>query len=435
MDDPRAVLAREPMHWRQLMAVGLATALNALDGFDVLSISFASPGIAKDWGIDRAALGVVLSMELIGMGVGAFLLGTLADRIGRRPTILSCLLVMAVGMFLASTAATVPALSAFRLLTGLGIGGMLAATTAVTVEVSNARRRNLAVAVMSAGYPLGAVVGGSIATSLLASTGSWRSVFEFGAIATLCFVPLVLLALPETVAYLAHKRPAGALDKINRILKRLGHAQVDELPPPEPAAPRPGLAEVTAPALLNTTVLLIVATFAHMMTFYFFIKWIPKVVVDMGFPPAEAGGVLVWANVGGAIGSLVISLLTTRVGVRTLTMGAMVCGAAAIAAFGQNITDLNTLSLVAAIASFFTNGAIAGLYAVIAQSYPARLRAGATGLVIGVGRAGAATGPVAAGLLFAAGWGLSPVAVTLAGGTLLAAVALAFVRYRENSLA
>ena len=98
MEDPRAIIAREPMHYRQVLTVATATALNALDGFDVLSISFASPGIAHDWGITRAALGVVLSMELIGMGIGAFLLGNLADRIGRRPTILTCLVIMGIGM-------------------------------------------------------------------------------------------------------------------------------------------------------------------------------------------------------------------------------------------------------------------------------------------------------------------------------------------------
>jgi len=149
MEDPRAIIAREPMHYRQVLTVATATALNALDGFDVLSISFASPGIAHDWGITRAALGVVLSMELIGMGIGAFLLGNLADRIGRRPTILTCLVIMGSGMGLASIAGNVMMLSLFRLFTGLGIGGMLAATGAIVAECSNARRRNLAVAIMA----------------------------------------------------------------------------------------------------------------------------------------------------------------------------------------------------------------------------------------------------------------------------------------------
>lgn len=194
------------MHSRQILAVALAAALNALDGFDVLSISFAAPGIAREWGIDRAALGAVLSMELIGMGVGAFVLGAMADRIGRRPTILNCLVIMAFGMFAASMAPNVTTLSIFRLFTGLGIGGMLAATNAIVAECSNARRRNLSVAVMAGGYPVGAIVGGLIASELLELTERWESVFEFGAVATACFIPLVLWLVPETIAFLLHKR-------------------------------------------------------------------------------------------------------------------------------------------------------------------------------------------------------------------------------------
>lgn len=46
------------MTMQQVVAIGLCVLLNALDGFDVLAISFASPGIAGEWGIDRAALGI-----------------------------------------------------------------------------------------------------------------------------------------------------------------------------------------------------------------------------------------------------------------------------------------------------------------------------------------------------------------------------------------
>ncbi|MEP6548970.1 MAG: MFS transporter, partial [Gammaproteobacteria bacterium] len=98
----------------QIVAVAVTIGLNALDGFDVLAISFASPGIAREWGIDRAALGFVLSMELIGMGVGSIALGGLADRIGRRRTLLGCLVVMAAGMLMATQAKNVYALSVWR---------------------------------------------------------------------------------------------------------------------------------------------------------------------------------------------------------------------------------------------------------------------------------------------------------------------------------
>lgn len=435
MEDPRAIIAREPMHYRQIIAIGIATALNALDGFDVLSISFAAPGIAKDWGIDRAALGLVLSMELFGMGIGAFILGSMADKVGRRPTLLACLVIMGSGMFLASTATSVPVLSAYRLFTGLGIGGMLAATNAVVAECSNARRRNLTVAIMAGGYPMGAIVGGSIASWLLGVTGQWQSVFEFGAVITLCFIPLVLWLVPETMAFLLMKRPAGALEKINRTMVKQGRQPLSAMPPAEPAKERTSVAALFAPGLASVTTMLTAVCFFHMMTFYFLVKWIPKIVVDLGFAPASAGGVLVWANVGGALGSIVVSLLSQKVGIRPLVVASMVLGAGAVMLFGQGFTTLSGLSLIACVACFFLNAAIAGFYAVIAQSYPAALRGGGTGLVIGVGRAGAALGPIVAGLLFSSGWALGPVAMTLACGTLIAAVVLSQVRYRENVIA
>ncbi len=433
--DPRARIANEPMHIRQVIAIAVATALTALDGFDVLSISFASPGIAAQWGIDRAALGLVLSIELIGMGFGAFVLGAVADRIGRRPTILCCLIVMAAGMFLASTAQNVTILSVYRLFTGLGIGGMLAATNAIVAECANSRRRNLSVSIMAGGYPMGAILGGLVAGKLLASTGRWQSVFEFGAIMTALFVPIVLWLVPETIAFLLHKRPAGALQKINRTMMRQGREPLDALPPRAEEPRRFSFAQFFGPQVASVTILLTLAYFGHMMTFYFLVKWIPKIVVDMGFPAASAGGVLVWANVGGAAGAVALSLLTQKFGVRSLVIASMLCGAVAVGLFGQGFKTLASLSAIACIGGFFTNGATAGLYAVIAQSFPASLRAGGTGLVIGIGRAGAALGPILAGVLFAGGTSLSVVALLMACGTALGGIALGFVRYREHAVA
>jgi benzoate transport len=434
VEDPRAIIAREPMGRAQLIAIAICIALTALDGFDVLSISFASPGIAAEWHIDRAMLGIVLSMELIGMCAGSVFVGGLADRIGRRPVTLLCLLVMATGMALATTAHDVTTLSAFRLFTGIGIGGMLAAGNAMAAEFANGRRRNLAVALMACGYPLGAIVGGSIASRLLV-TYSWHSVFAVGAIASAMFIPVVWFLMPETIAYLAHRRPANALERINAVLRRLGHATVRALPAPSADEPRARLTELFTPALARTTVLLTLAYFAHLMTFYFILKWIPKIVVDMGFAPSTAGGVLVWANVGGLIGALALSGLTQRVGVRPLVIVAMLLAAVMVTVFGQGQADLAHLSLVAGIAGMCTNAAIVGLYAIVAQSYPTAVRAGGTGFIIGVGRGGAALGPIIAGFLFARGSGLPTVATVMALGSLLAAGAIVALRYREQHTA
>ena len=425
--DPTKLLDEEPMGRLQIAAVALCISLFALDGFDVLSISFAAPGIAAEWAIDRAALGIVMSMELIGMIAGSLLLGDIADRIGRRPLILLCLFLMTIGMALAATAESIATLSSYRFVTGLGIGGMLATTNAMVAEYANKKHRSLAVTLMAAGYPLGAIVGGSIVSVLLASF-DWRSVFVFGALVTAAFIPLVWFLLPESVAFLCQKRPAGALQRINKTLQRMGHATVASLPVAEVRADQSGVRELFRPGMLKITILLTAAYFAHIATFYFIIKWVPKLVVDMGYDAPSAGSVLVWFNIGGMTGSLLFGFLTHWLDLRRLVIAVLLIGSAAVIAFGQGQSSLVQLSLAAAVGGFFTNAGVVGLYALLAQSYPTSVRAGGTGFSIGIGRGGAALGTILAGFLFVAGASLATVAAVMAMGSVVAAIALTLLR-------
>jgi benzoate transport len=416
----------------QVAAVTMCILLTALDGFDVLAISFAAPGISAEWGIDRAALGIVLSMELIGMAIGSILIGGFADRFGRRPAIFGCLGLMTVGMYLASTASGITSLSIYLLGTGLGIGGMLASTNAMAAEFSNLKRRNLSVILMAAGYPVGAIVGGTIASLLLVSF-DWRAVFLFGAVATLAFIPLTWLLLPESLEYLLLHRPKGALERINKTLRRMSHNVIETLPEVRVEPRASNLMSLFSPALARTTLLLTVAYFTHIVTFYFTLKWIPKIVVDMGFSPSLAGGVLVWANVGGLTGSVLLGLLSLRYNVKPMVIGALIFAFATVTWFGQGQADLVQLSAVAAAAGFFTNSAVVGLYALFAQSFPTEVRAGGTGYVIGVGRGGSVAGPIVAGFLFAAGAGLPIVALLRGLGSIIAAFMLIFLRPAARS--
>ncbi|MGH6616117.1 MFS transporter [Sphingomonas sp.] len=416
------------MRLAQIAVVAVCISLNALDGFDVLAISFAAPGIAKEWGVDKAMLGIVLSMELIGMAAGSVLLGNLADRIGRRPTILACLCVMAVGMFAASHATGVGMLSAIRLFTGLGIGGMLSATSAMVAEFSNSRRRGLNTVLNIAGYSTGAILGGLVASSLLAGSGDWRTVFLFGGIMTLIALPLAFFLLPESIESLLARRPENALAAINRTLTRLRSAPIEALPPIEVELTRPSILALFLPCYRATTILLTTAYFAQITFFYYIQKWVPKIVVDMGFDAAQAGRVLVAANVGNLLGALAIGLATQRLPLRSLICGAMLAGVVAIGVFGLGFRDLALLSLSVAVAAFFINAGVVGIYPLLARVYPAELRASGTGFVIGVGRGGSALGPLLAGTLFASGYGLLTVSLVMGLGGIIAAAAIYLLR-------
>ena len=452
MTDPRDIIAKSPMSTMQVLVVGITIALNALDGFDVLSISFASPGIAAEWKIDRAALGFVLSMELIGMALGSIFLGSLADRIGRRPTVLGCLVVMATGMFMVTTSTGVLGglvtplfaalgynvdvrladLSVWRIVTGLGIGGMLAAINAVVAEFSNTRRRDLNVAIMSIGYPVGAALGGFI-TSTGLELAAWRSVFYFGATVTIVMIPLVFFLMPESVHWLARKQPPRALERINRTLARFGHATVAELPAVSADMRKRSTGDMFRPGLLAVTVLTTMAYFFHITTFYYIVKWVPTIVVGMGFAPSSAGYVLSWLNVGGATGGTIFGLLSQRFSLRALTITVMLLSTVAVTVFGRSPADLLRLTLICMVAGFCTNASITGMYAIFAKAFPTHVRASGTGFAVGVGRGGSVLAPIIAGFLFNAGYELPTVSLLMSLGSIVAAGLVFMLPIEERS--
>ncbi|MFO1265527.1 MAG: MFS transporter [Rubrivivax sp.] len=415
----------------QLFVVVLTVGLNALDGFDVMSISFAGPGIANEWHITRTALGIVLSMELIGMGLGSIFLGGVADRYGRRPTILGCVMFMTLGMYMASTVSSVGALCFWRVVTGVGIGGLLAAINATVAEFANARRQAFCVSIMAIGYPMGAVLGGLVVKELL-KAHDWRSIFQLGAVMTGVFIPLVLFLLPESVHWLARKQPAGALERINGTLRRMGHATVEALPQIAAEVRKRSQADLFSPTLIRATIIITAAYMFHMLPFYFMLKWVPKIVVDLGFAQSAAAGVLVWANVGGALGGLALGVLTLRYAVKPLTIVVFVLTTVMVTIFGRTPPDLDSLALICACAGFCINAAIVGMYAIFAQAFPTHVRASGTGFAIGCARGASAAAPIIAGFLFDLGYGRPTVATLMSLGAIVSALVLLALRLRPE---
>jgi MFS transporter, AAHS family, 4-hydroxybenzoate transporter len=298
--DLAAALDARPIGALQWRVLALCTLVILLDGFDVQAIAFTAPAIARDWRLAPGSLGPVFAAGLVGMAAGALAIGPLGDRYGRRAALLGS--VLAFGVFTLATAFArgVPELIALRVLTGLGLGGALPNATALMTEYAPARRRALAIAVIFLGIPLGGMLGGVVANALVPRWG-WPAVFILGGAAPLVLLPVLALALPESVRFLllAPERWRAA----GRALAALGlpgtPAQYAPRDLPAPGAPVRRLFEGgrTADTLKVWGVF-----FFNLMAVYFLISWIPTLLVEAGHGLRRATQTSVLLNLGGAVG-------------------------------------------------------------------------------------------------------------------------------------
>ena len=424
--DLKQRLDNDPMGRFQCLAIGICIVLNMIDGFDVLVMAFTASSVSAEWALNGAQVGLLLSAGLFGMAAGSLFIAPWADRFGRVPLILFCLLLSGVGMLLSSLSQTPLQLALLRGLTGLGIGGILASSNVIASEFANKRWRGLAVSLQSTGYALGATLGGLLSVWLLTHFG-WRSVFIFGGAVTLAVIPLVLLFLPESLDFLITRRPVNALARINRLAARLGQPALGELPliPSTPNAGKGRLAQLLAPESRRTTLLIWLLFFLVMFGFYFVMSWTPKLLVAAGLSAQQgiSGGVLL--SVGGIFGAALIGALASRWRLTRVLALFMLISAVLLVLFVGSASSVSMALGLGLLIGLFVNGCVAGLYALSPIVYDASVRTTGVGWGIGIGRMGAILSPTVAGVLLDGGWqplhlyGVFAIVFVLAAGCLL----------------
>ncbi len=375
--------------------------MNALDGMDVLVISYAAPLLAEEWAIAPAALGVVFSAGLVGMTTGAMFIAPYADTIGRRNMILLSIVLTGGGVLSTSLADSLGVLMTLRFISGLGIGAMLASVATMAAEYAPDRRRNLILGSVLAGYPIGATLFGLVAADVIPSHG-WRAIFVTAGTATLITFPIVWTLLPESLTFLIRKRPGDALAKANRILERMGHVTLEALPEATAAVETRSVASLFRAGLSRSTILLWSAFFMNFAALYFLTSWIPKLATSAGLALELAIYAGATFNFGAVFGIATSGVISQYLGLKRTIAMFLVLTAVVMALFGL-ATGSSFILVLFGLIGFFIQGGFVGLYAIAARLYPTEIRTTGVGWAIGAGRTGAIVGPLLGGLLVAAG--------------------------------
>lgn len=380
---------------RPLLVTGLCLAANIFDGYDVIVYGSAVPALLDHpaWHLTPQQAGAIGSLTLLGMFAGAIASGALTDRFGRRATYIGCLAWFSIAMLLVAVAPTPETLGLFRFLAGLGFGGVGPTSIALVIEHAPPHRRSFYNAIMLCGFPAGGVLAALLAIAVLPD-GGFRILFALGGLPLITLVPLALKLLPESPAF---RRRTG---------------------PRTPVTWRGRAAVAVA--------LLALANFCGLLIAFALNTWLPQLMRQAGYELAPALVFLLLLNAGAVVGGLAGARIADRAGGRRVTTIAFLAAAATIGVLAVPLPSV-ALQLMVFVAGAATIGAQMVLFGYTATHFAPAGRATALGVATGVGRLGAAAGPLLVGYLIAAHAGLAWnfglfAVVALAGAVLSVAV-------------
>lgn len=434
--DVRAHINGRKMSAYQWLLLFLCFLIVTTDGMDVAIMGFLAPAITKEWGISKAAFGLVMSAAPVGLAIGALMIGPLSDRYGRKR-----LLMVAVGCFglfsiLAAQATGVVSLSVLRFLTGLGLGAAMPNTTTLLSEFVPEKSRSTLLAIMFTGFNLGSALVGFGAAAILPDYG-WRAVLIASGVIPLVCLPFYMLLVPESVRFLvANKYPDA---RVAATLKRVCSTHVaagTRFTISEQRIGDKGKARtLLSPAFRGTTLSLWATYFMGLLVIYLLSGWLPTLIRDAGLPIERAANITAMFQLGGTVGALVVGWLMDRVTPNKVIASTYIAGAAFILLLASSSVQASLFSVYVLLAGFCMSGAQTGLNAFAPQCYPTVVRATGVSWMQGIGRFGSIFGSFAGGMLLSLGWSFGAVIAILAVPATVAALAIMSTRFATRSAA
>lgn len=415
----------------QYATVFICLLMNMLDGMDVMVISYTAPAIVKAWSITPEALGIVFSAGLLGMTIGAMFLAPRADIIGRKRMILLSAVLMGLSIFSTAFVQSIEQLMVIRLISGIGIGAMLASTATLTAEYTPNKTKDFWVSFVISGYPIGAVLSGLVAAKVIPQLG-WQTMFQLAGFATTIAVPLIFFFLSESVDFYLKAQPKNALLNVNAILSKMGISTLSSLPTYNEQKAEVSFKSMLTEEFKIPTFQLWGALFMAFATLYFLTNWIPKLASNAGLSMELAIYAGTVFNMGAFVGIVVQGYFSSIYGLKK-TIGIFLLMTAVLMSIFGLFSGSSLLLVVFGLIGFGIQGGFVGLYAVAARMYPTEFRTTGVGWAIGSGRLGGIIGPMLGGILIGMGLSMTTNFLIFAIPTALAGVITMYLSSKRIS--
>ncbi|MBR2773508.1 MAG: MFS transporter [Selenomonadaceae bacterium] len=388
-------------HYKLLVVTGLGW---LFDSMDTGLISFVLPILAKEWGLTPDQVGWIGSVGLIGMALGAVLAGTIADRFGRKNVFAATVILYSVSTGLCALAWSYESLLVFRFLVGFGLGGELPVAATLMSEYAPSHLRGRFIVLLESFWGVGWLVAALISYLLIPQFG-WQVAFIIGALPAL-YVFLIRLHMPESIRYLISK---GRIDEARQIILKLE----EKLGVPSRPFTNDFADEATPIFKLNVftlwtkafrvrTIMLWLAWFGIVFSYYGIFMWLPSIVFSQGFEVVKTFEYVLIMTLAQLPGYFAAAWLVDVIG-RRYTLSSFLLMSGVCAYFFGNAATASELLMWGAAMSFFNLGAWGVIYTYTPELYPTAIRALGSGWAAGFGRIGGMLAPMLVGVLLVHG--------------------------------
>ena len=413
---PHKEKASEMKHYAG-KAVFSAAIGHALDGLDLMILSFALSGIIATFGVDNATAGSLTSITLAGAFLGGLVFGTLADKLGRIRVLTYSVIFFGVFTLCSAFAPNFELMALFRFLAGLGIGAEFGLGMAIASEVSSPANRAKATSAVGLGFQVGVLVASLASAPIIAAFG-WRGLFAVGVVPAIIAI-IIRAFVPEPPIFEEHKASGKK------------HGNLASL--------------FNSPTRIKYSVIIIILCTVQNAGYFGIMTWLPKYLNgELGLSLTSTGmwtavtvigmmiGYICDAGTDFMIGISVFGWLADKAG-RRPAFWTFQIGAAVMIVIYSHLTDPTALLFGGFFMGMFANGMIGGYGTLIAELFPTEVRGTAQTALYNAGRfIGGASAPVVIPII-AAGHGFGFAIGCVACIYVVAFIAMFFLPEKKGS--